>query len=354
MRIIIHLDMDAFFCAVEVLKNPALADKPLVVGGQPEDRGVVAAASYPARKWGIHSAMPMIRAKKLCKDLIILPPHFKLYKTYSRVIMGILENESPLIEKVSIDEAYLDLSPYVESWEEGVSVAKRIQTRIARDIGLSSSVGVASNKMVAKIASDYQKPSGFTVVKPGEERSFLSPMQVSKIPGIGVKTSARLAKMQIRTVGELSRVSEQVLQTTFGKIGLEMARWAKGIDDRPVVTNRERKSFSQECTFPTDISDDEKLLDTLRAQCVSIAEFLAANNQKARTFMLKIRYSDFKTHTYRRSLSSATADLETIIEVIMTLFNMHRGDRRPIRLLGVGCGNFVKSDRQLELKLERK
>ncbi|NOZ03412.1 MAG: DNA polymerase IV, partial [FCB group bacterium] len=296
--------MDAFFCAVEVLKNPDLAGKPVVVGGRAEDRGVVAAASYPARKWGIHSAMPMTQAKKLCSDLIILPPHFKLYKTYSRVIMGILKNESPLIEKVSVDEAYLDLSPYVKKWDEGVAIAKKIQTRIVRDIGLSSSVGIATNKMVAKIASDFQKPAGFTVVLPGEERTFLAPLPVSKIPGIGAKTSIRLAQMGIQTIGELSGVPERILQTTFGKMGLEMARWAKGVDERPVVTDRERKSFSQERTFPVDITDDKELLNTLRGQSIAIASFLKTNNKKARTFMLKIRYSDFKTHTYRRSLTS--------------------------------------------------
>ena len=203
-RAIIHLDLDAFFCSVEVLKNPKLSGKPIVVGGQPDKRGVVAAASYPARKFGIHSAMPMSRAVKLCKDLIIIPHGFKSYKTYSMIVMKILEQETDLLEQISIDEAFMDVSSRISKWEDVVQVSKSLQNKIAVNIGLSNSIGVATNKMIAKIASDFDKPNGMTVVPPGEEKSFLASMAPQKISGIGPKMAEKLKELN---AGEITNMS---------------------------------------------------------------------------------------------------------------------------------------------------
>ena len=259
-----HLDMDAFFCAVEVLRDPSLEGKPIVVGGRSENRGVVAAASYPARKYGIHSAMPMIEATRRCMDLIIISSQHGLYRMYSKVIMGILKAESPIIQQVSIDEAYLDLSDEIDEWVQSTDIARRIQLRISRDIGLSISVGIATNKMIAKIASDFQKPNGLTVVTPGNEIAFLSPLPVKKIPGIGPKTNERLAKYGIYTIADMAGIPEEKLIKQFGKLGQAMTRWAKGIDDRPVSEERETKSISTERTFSTNIILQEELLDILQ------------------------------------------------------------------------------------------
>nr|MBC8400223.1 DNA polymerase IV [Candidatus Neomarinimicrobiota bacterium] len=238
-RAIIHVDLDAFFCSVEVLQDPSLKDKPLVVGGKSDQRGVVAAASYPARKFGIHSAMSMYQAEKRCPDLIIKPPRFKAYKTYSRIVMGILRNASPVIQQVSVDEAYLDLTQQIEQWSRAESKLRAVQRKISRDIGLSASVGLGTNKMIAKIASDLEKPNGFTIVPPGTERTFLEPLLVNKIPGIGPKTVNKLAGLKVKTVKDLVQVSEIELAEKFGKWGRDMYRWARGIDDRIVHEGHE-------------------------------------------------------------------------------------------------------------------
>jgi len=346
-RAILHLDLDAFFCAVEILRDPTLKGKPVVVGGRSENRGVVAAASYPARKYGIHSAMPMIEASRRCKNLIIISAKHGLYKMYSKVIMGILRAESPVIQQVSIDEAYLDLSDEIDEWIQATEIARRIQLRISRDIGLSSSVGIATNKMIAKIASDFQKPKGLTVVPPGTEIHFLAPLPVKKIPGIGPKTSERLAKYGIYTITDMAVIPEEKLVQRFGKLGQAMARWARGIDDRPVHEDRETKSISTERTFPRNIEDQEALLEILEKLSYKVAEQLKQKNIMAATISIKMRYGDFTTFTRQHTVSEPLDDGLEIYRIAAKLLVKNWIPGEPVRLLGVGGSHFTEPQGQL-------
>ncbi len=343
-RAIIHLDLDAFFCSVEVLKNPKLSGKPIVVGGQPEQRGVVAAASYPARKFGIHSAMPMSRAKRLCKNLIILPPNFKSYKTYSIIVMKILEIESDLVEQISVDEAFMDVTSRISDWNEAVNIAKVLQNKLSVNLGLSSSLGVATNKMVAKIASDYNKPNGLTVVLPGEEKSFLAPLKPQKISGIGPKMAEKLSKMNVNTIRDLNKIPLNILVANFGKIGTNMAQWAQGIDNRPIQISREIKSISNERTFPKDISSKNELIMVLTKLCEKVTSRLIEKKLSAKRVFIKVRYYDFDTHTSQKSLVESTDSIEKIKDVAKDLFIYSWADKKPIRLLGVGVSNFENEE----------
>jgi len=350
IRAIIHLDLDAFFCSVEVLKNPKLNGKPIVVGGQPDSRGVVAAASYAARKFGIHSAMPMSRAKRLCKDLIILPHNFKSYKTYSMIVMKILEQETELVEQISVDEAFMDVSSRIIDWNEAVDIAKVLQNKIATNIGLSSSIGVATNKMIAKIASDIKKPNGLTVVPPGEEKSFLAQLNPQKISGIGPKMAEKLSEMNVNTIRDLSKIPVNLLEAKFGKIGNVMAKWAQGIDDRPIQVSREIKSISNERTFPKDISSKNELMMVLAQLCEKVVNRLQDKKFSAKRVFIKLRYYDFDTHTAQKSLSEQTDSLEKITDLVKELFIYSWADKKPIRLLGVGVSNFEDEETsQVEL-----
>jgi len=350
IRAIIHLDLDAFFCSVEVLKNPKLSGKPIVVGGQPEQRGVVAAASYPARKFGIHSAMPMSSAKRLCKDLIILPHNFKSYKTYSMIVMKILEQEADLVEQISVDEAFLDVTARISDWNEAVGIAKALQNKLSANIGLSASLGVATNKMIAKIASDYEKPNGLTVIPPGEEKSFLAPLSPQKISGIGPKMAEKLTEMNVQTIRDLSKIPVNILEAKFGKIGTVMAQWAQGIDNRPIQVSRDIKSISNERTFAKDISSKNELIMVLAQLCEKVVQRLIEKKLSAKRVFIKLRYYDFDTHTAQKSLSETTDSIDTITEVVKELFIYSWADKKPIRLLGVGVSNFEDEETsQVEL-----
>ncbi|MFH1851904.1 MAG: DNA polymerase IV [Candidatus Neomarinimicrobiota bacterium] len=350
-RAIAHFDLDAFFCSVEVLKNPELAGKPIVVGGKAEERGVVAAASYPAREFGIHSAMSMYRAQKLCADLIVVPPHFKLYKTYSRVVMGILRSATPVVQQVSVDEAYLDLTDRIESWSAAETITRGLQNRIGRDIGLSVSVGLGSNKMIAKIGSDFEKPHGFTVVSPGREQRFLAPLAVNVIPGIGPKTAEKLASMNVHLIRELAELPERVLTARFGKWGREMFYWARGCDERPVAEEHDTKSVSTERTFNTDINDEAELVRIIEKLSAQVEEQLIKEGLAGRTIAIKVRYSDFETFTRQVSLARVTNAGDLIGETAVKLFRKSWNRGRPLRLLGVGVSNFDTPGGQLELNI---
>ena len=351
-RAIIHLDLDAFFCSVEVLRDPSLKGKPIVVGGRSENRGVVAAASYPARKYGIHSAMPMIEASRRCKDLIVISSQHGLYKMYSKVIMGILRAESPIIQQVSIDEAYLDLSDEVDEWIQVTDIARKIQLRISRDIGLTASVGVATNKMIAKIASDFQKPNGLTVVPPGSEIEFLAPLPAIKIPGIGPKANERLAKYGIYTISDMALISEPVLVQRFGKLGSAMALWAKGIDDRPVHEDHETKSISTERTFSKNIDDQRELLEIIEKLSFKVAEQLKQKKFMAATITLKLRYADFTTYTRQHTLTEPVDTGQDINRIARKLLVKNWLPGEPVRLLGVGGSHFSEPHGQLSLGLD--
>jgi len=348
-RAIIHLDLDAFFAAVEVLENPDLAAKPLLVGGRPEERGVVAAASYPAREFGVRSAMPMYLALRRCPDAIILPPRHSLYRSYSRQVMEILHQASSLVEQISIDEACLDLTEQVVRWEESVEIARRLQARIREEVELSASLGVATNKLVAKVASDRDKPGGLTVVRPGEEAAFLSPLPVRVLWGVGPVTTEKLAAIGVTTVGELAQCSEKELGDRFGSHGIEMAQRARGIDERPLVTEHEPKSVSQERTFTRDLRDEESLRRHLWRLSRDVARHLQKMELAAGTVAIKLRYANFETLTRQMSLAVPTDDERAIYRAALVLLRRTWQRDRPLRLLGVGGQNLAPPAGQLPL-----
>jgi DNA polymerase-4 len=348
-RVIVHLDLDAFYAAVEVLEDPSLAGKPVVVGGRPEERGVVAASSYPARAFGIRSAMPMYRALQLCPQAIVVPPRHNLYHEYSRRVMAILHQAATLVEQISVDEAYLDLTDQVIAWEEAVEIARVLQRRVKDEVGLSASLGVAANKLVAKVASDHDKPGGLTVVRPGDEAAFLSPLPVRTIWGVGPVTAQKLAEMGVTTIEELVRVPEVELRERFGQHGVEMARLGRGIDTRPVVAEYERKSVSQERTFARDLRDPGALRRQIWRLSQGVAEHLKRADMAAGTVVIKLRYGDFETLTRQTSLDVPTDDARVIYRTAMARMRRTWERGRPVRLLGVAGQNLCPPTGQLSL-----
>jgi DNA polymerase-4 len=348
-RAIIHLDLDAFFAAVEILENPALEGLPVLIGGRPEQRGVVAAASYPARAHGCRSAMPMSQALRLCPEAIVLPARHSLYRQYSRRVMAILHAVTPLVEQISIDEAFLDVTAVAVPWEEAVTLARRLQSRVREEVGLSASLGVAANKQVAKVASDQHKPGGLTVVRPGEEAPFLAPLPARALWGVGPVTANRLADMGVTTVGQLAALDDDALHRLFGRHGPSMRRRAQGFDDSPVVTEHERKSISQERTFSRDISDLRSLKQHLWRMSQAVAEHLNRAGVAGGTIAIKLRYSDFSTLTRQTTLAVPTADATDIYRAALTLLERTWQRHRPVRLLGVGAHQLVEPTGQLPL-----
>lgn len=339
-RAVVHLDLDAFFAAVEILENPDLADRPVVIGGRPGDRGVVAAASYPARAFGIRSAMPMYQALRLCPQVVVLPPRHRLYLDYSRQVMAILRQASPQVEQMSIDEACLELTEQVESWHQAIEMARQLQQRVSETVGLSASLGVATNKLVAKIASDRDKPGGLTIVPPGEEATFLSGLPVRVLWGVGPVTAERLAETGVTTVGELVRVPEAELKERFGRHGEWMARQARGIDPRPVVARRELKSASQERTFAHDLDDEAAIKQQLWRLSQGVARRLTKAGLAAGTVALKLRYADFTTLTRQMTLTAPADGAQDIYRAALALLDRAWQRERPLRMLGVAGRNL--------------
>lgn len=352
-RKILHLDLDAFFCAVEEQRDPSLRGKPFAVGGRPEQRGVVAACSYPARHFGVHSAMPMSRAVRLCPNLIIIPHNFEAYHAASRQVMARLHELTPLVEQLSIDEAFLDVSDLPEP---GEVIARRLQARIRDELGLPCSLGVATNKLVAKIANDVGKgevkskgpPSAIKVVPPGQEAAFLAPLPTRSLWGVGPKTAERLADLGLLTIGDIARWPEADLIRRFGKNGYDLARHARGLDDRPVETSRETKSISQEVTFNRDVADAQALRQTLRKQAERVGRRLRKSGLSGITVRLKIRWSDFTTLTRQTTLSQPTDQDDEIYATALQLLEKVWSAGRPVRLIGVGVSGFGQP-RQLAL-----
>jgi len=352
MRLIFHVDLDAFYTSVEELENPDLRGKPVIVGGHPDRRGVVASASYAARAFGVRSAMPTARALRRCPKAILLPPRFDLYRAYSRRVMDILRQTSPTLEPLSIDEAFLDMTDRLPPGASPPDAARALQTRIKTELGLSASIGVASNKLVAKIASDFDKPGGVTHVPPGTEAEFLAPLPVRALWGVGPKTAERLRAMGVQTIGELARLPEEVLVGQFGAHGAAMARHARGIDSRPVQTVRVVKSISQETTFHRDVDDPQILRATLQQMSHRLANSLQKKGVSARTVTLKLRYSDFSTHTRQLTLDAPIRDAETIYRRGVYLLREHWHASRPLRLIGLGVSHFVAGVEQKSLFVE--
>jgi DNA polymerase-4 len=334
-RAIVHLDLDAFFAAVEVLQNPDLEGRPVIVGGRPEGRGVVTSASYDARAFGVRSAMPTSRALVLCPDAVVLPPRHRLYREYSRRVMTILRETSPLMEQVSVDEAFLDLTDLVVIWEEAVDMARKLQSQVKEVTGLSASLGVATNKLVAKVASDRDKPGGLTVVRPGQEATFLAPLPVWVLWGIGPVTAQKLANIGVTTVGELADVPEKDLRMRFGRHGAVMAQRAQGIDRRPLAMKHEPKSVSQERTFAQDLVDSEALNRQLQRLSQGVSRRLRKAELAAGTVAIKIRYADFTTLTRQMKLPVPTDDESEIYRAAQMLFLRVWQRGQKVRLLGV-------------------
>ncbi len=347
-RKILHLDLDAFFCAVEEQHDPTLAGKAFAVGGRPESRGVVASCSYPARRFGIHSALPMSQAVRLCPGLIIVPARHGAYSAVSRQVMALLHDLTPLVEQISIDEAFLDVSERPEPPEQ---VARELQARIRRELHLPCSLGVAANKLVAKIANNEGKaqargdgpPNAVKVVPPGQEAAFLDPLPCDALWGVGPKTAARLRELGMETIGDIVRWPEADLVHRFGKNGYDFARHARGLDDRPVITEHERKSVSQETTFERDVTDGEALRRTLRQQANDVSRVLKTKGLAGATVKLKLRWPDFTTITRQVTLPAPTNDGPAIAAAALQLFDREwsgRGDPKAVRLIGVGVSGF--------------
>ncbi len=353
-RKIIHLDLDAFFCAVEELRRPELKGKPFAVGGRPNERGVVASCSYPARACGVRSAMPMANALRLCPGLIVVAPEHGLYGRVSQQVMAILGEYTALIEQISIDEAFLDLTDLPQPGEE---LARMLQNAIRERLGLPCSLGVASNKLVAKIATDTGKsrsktgsyPCAVTVVPPGQEAAFLAPLPVQALWGVGPKTAAQLEAMGVRTIGDLAAQPEANLVRHFGVNGHDLWVRARGLDDRPIETERAARSISQEVTFDRDVSDGERLRRVLRSQSETVAARLRAEGLCASTVRLKLRWPDFTTPTRQVSLRRPTDQDGVIYAAAVGLFENLWVAGRPVRLLGVGASKLTPAAHQLGL-----
>jgi len=353
-RVIIHLDLDAFYCAVEEQHDPSLRGKPFAVGGRPESRGVVSSCSYAARQFGVRSAMPMSRAMRICPGLLIVSPHFDLYCAASKKVMACLHTLTQMVEQISIDEAFLDGTDLTDNPK---TLAHNLQQTILTELGLPCSLGVASNKLVAKIASDFGKsqaqgagpPNAITVVPPGSEAEFLAPLPVERLWGVGPKTSARLNEMGISTIGALAMTPVSELSHRFGKNGEDMSRHAQGVDVSPIITNREAKSFSQEETFARDVGDPGKLRALIDEQASSLAHQLQKQNLTATTIKLKIRWPDFTTLTRQTTSSQAFDDAHLIAQTAWMLLEKIWKPGKRVRLLGVGVSGLAPRPRQRSL-----
>ena len=342
MSSIIHVDMDAFYASVEKLDHPDLEDKPLIVGGMGK-RGVVSTASYEARKYGVRSAMPMSRARKLCPQGTYLPPRFERYREISQRIREIFLSYTSKVEPISLDEAFLDLTETTRSFEQAIKTARRIKEGVKERLALTCSVGVAPNKFLAKLASDLQKPDGFTVIEEKNIDQILKNLPVGKIGGVGEVTENKLAEMSIHTIGQLKQVSLRRLKDAFGKQGENLYRLARGIDESSVEPEREAKSISQEITFEEDLRDPEKIKDYFLILSEGLGRSLRKDRLRARTIKIKVRYSDFTTITRQITLDSAISSTEVIKEMAKKLFEKRTPRDRRIRLIGLGVSNLTET-----------
>jgi DNA polymerase-4 len=345
-RTILHVDLDAFFCSVEVCLKPELKGAPFVVGGSPRSRGVVASASYEARRYGIRSAMPTAQALRLCPQLIVVPPRHSTYGEVSDQIMERLKAAAPVVEQISVDEAFLDVS---DDARPGLQIARVLKSAIVEGFGLPSSWGVAGNKLVAKIATTVGKPDGLVVVPAGQEREFLAPLPVGMLWGVGPKTQAHLAKLGISTIGDLAALPEGTLKAQLGQHGTDLAARARGEDDSPVVDAYEPRSLSGETTYPADVADPRALEQTLLEISEELGSRLRKIQRAASTVRVKIRWPDFSTHTRQKRLSQPTDRDGEIYQAAKVLFHGIWSRGKAVRLLGVGVSDLGPPSRQLEL-----
>jgi len=348
MRIILHVDLDAFFPSVEVREHPELKGKPVVVGADPKEgkgRGVVSSASYEARKFGIRSALPISRAWKLCPDCVYLRPHFDLYIPASNSVMQILKSHADKFEQGGIDEAYLDISSQVKDFDEAKEFAKRLMEEVLEKEKLTCSIGVAPNKMIAKIASDFKKPYGLTVVKEDEVKEFLFPLKVRKIPGVGPKTERSLKELGIETVADLASMKPELLTRLFGVWGTRLHEFANGIDSSDVIEEYETKSIGRDTTFETDEDDEVQIFQVLDGLAEEVHGDVIANGFKFKTITVRVRYQHFDTHTRSKSLLFPTNDLDILKNSAKRLIAPFLRQNKKVRLIGVRVSNLISTSR---------
>lgn len=353
-RKILHLDLDAFFCAVEEQLNPELRGKAIAVGGKPNERGVVSSASYPARKYGVRSAMPMAQALRLCPHLIVVGQTRGVYGERSKAVMAILRDTAPYVEPLSIDEAFLDVTILPADIE---AIASQLQKRISDELDLPCSLGGATNKLVAKTANTVGKarqrmdkpPNAITIVPPGEEANFLAPLPIRRLWGVGSKNAETLGELGLTTVGDVANWTEAALTARLGKLGADIWRRAQGIDFRPVLTEREAKSISKEVTFAKDVADEAQLKLTLRRLSDGLGRQARKAGLTGTTIKLKLRWTDFTTLSRQLTLDNPT-DLDSVIfDSAIQLFDRVWIKGKPVRLIGVGLGGFGAPSSQMGL-----
>jgi DNA polymerase-4 len=348
--IVAHLDLDAFYAAVEELERPELRERPLVVGGSPNGRGVVATANYVARRYGIRSAMSSAEAQRRCPEAVFVPPRHRVYKGYSEAVWRTVREVCPTVEQTGLDEGYLDVEAVAGEFRRARDVAEAVQAAVRASTRLSCSLGVATCKVVAKVASDRRKPGGLTVVRPGRERAFLAPFDVRLLPGVGPRAEARLLRADVATIGRLAELDDGDLSRLLpGKIGLMLRDRARGVDPRPLETESEWLSISTEETFERDVSDRAALHDEVRRMAQAVAGRLGAEGLAARTVTTKVRYPDFAIRSRSQTLPVGTEDPARIGELACALLDRALADRPgALRLVGVGVSN-LEPYRQLVL-----
>lgn len=349
-RIIIHIDLDAFYASVEQREHSEWQGKPVVVGADPKQgkgRGVVMTCSYDARKFGIRSAMPISKAYRLCPQAIFTPPNFPLYTAASDAVMNILRSFSDKFEQVSIDEAFIDESGKFGNShrDELESFAAAIKKEIREKEQLSCSIGIASNKLVAKIASDFKKPDGLTIVANGNEKQFLSPLPVRKLIGVGEKTEAVLTGMGINTIGELAALPQDFLQKEFGKYGIYLHEAANGVDSSEVKENYEIKSINRNYTFEEDTKDEQLIFAAIDEMLEDAHNALTANNFCCKTVGIRVRFEDFETHTKEKTLNEATTDINAMKATIKKLLRSFFSDKRKVRQVGIRLAHLEEVDK---------
>lgn len=345
MPAIIHVDMDAFYASVEERDRPELAGRPVIVGGSAEARGVICAANYIARRYGVHSAMPTATARRLCPEAVLLPVRIDYYAQVAQQIRDIFFRYTPAVEPLSLDEAFLDVTASEKLFGPAVAIAQRIKQEIRQELRLVASVGVAPNKFIAKIASDVRKPDGFVVVEPEGMQAFLDPLPVERLWGVGKVSAAVFERLGIRTVEQVRQQSVEMLRKHFGQMGEQLWQLAHGFDDRPVVPERQAKSISNETTFPTDIDDPAVLRAWLRELAEQVAARLRREGLYGRTVQLKVRFADFRTITRAQTLPRATNITQEIWRAAADMLATRLPvDHPSVRLLGVGVSGFEDED----------
>ena len=339
-RKIIHIDMDAFYASVEQRDNPSLKGKPVIVGGKPGDRGVVAACSYEARKFGVRSAMSTAKAVRLCPSAVIIKPDFTKYTAVSRVIHEVFTEYTDLIEPVSLDEAYLDVTENKKNTDSATQIAGEIRSKIRERTGLTASAGVSYNKFIAKVASDENKPDGITVVRPEDADRFISSLPIRKFHGIGKVTEKKMAALGIRTGADLKKHEKQRLIGHFGKAGGYFYDLARGVDNSPVEPDGERKSLGKEITLREDIDEQERIIEILEKIAFEVEHGLKEEKLKGKTITLKVKYHDFESITRAKSLDGYFDDADTMMDTSRELLKKTKAGKKKIRLLGISVSNF--------------